>query len=143
MNFSAAPGTRTALSLWIALAGVLLTALTGLLAGLFTPWLLVLAGVEITAAVFLALWYPPRYAAALHGSFDGTAIQAVKGVLWKKEVFVPLTALRTLEIWSTPIEQAARCRMLTLRFAGGAVVLPFLSRETAAQLAAQLEAAEQ
>lgn len=142
MTFAAAPGARLALALWIALAGTLLTALTGLIAGLFTPWLLLLAGFEIAATVGFALWYPPRFTASLHGRFDGTAIHAVKGVLWKKEVFVPLTALRTLETFSTPIERLAGCRILTLRFAGGSVLLPFLSRDEAARLAALLEAAE-
>lgn len=95
MDFHAGEGARKILMLAIAAASVLLAALIGLLAGLFTPWIL-LALIPISAAgVFLFLWYPPRFAASMEGSFDGEAVRARMGVLWKREVFIPMNALRT------------------------------------------------
>ncbi len=140
LTFSADKNSETVLALWIAAAGVLITGLAGCLAGLFTPWLLLLAALTGALTVFAALWYPPRYAAALHGSFDGTAVRAVKGVLWKRELYVPASALRTVESGSTPLQRRCHCRTMVLRFAGGAVLLPLLPEEETERLSKALEA---
>lgn len=142
MRFAADAGAAKVLAAWIAGAGVLATGLAGCLAGLFTPWLLILAGAAALFTVFAALWYPPRYVASLHGQFDGDAVRAVKGVLWKREVYIPVSALRTVETGSTPLQRLFRCRTVVLRFAGGAVMLPLLPDRQAAELAGRLEQPE-
>ena len=53
MTFQAGDGARRVLRLWIALAGVLASGFTGLLAGLLTPWLLLLTAVADILTVFL------------------------------------------------------------------------------------------
>ena len=97
MTFQAGEGARRVLRLWIALAGVLASGLTGLLAGLLTPWLLLLTALVSVLTVFLFLWYPQRYAASLKGGFDGEAVRAQMGVLWRRQIFVPMQALRTFD----------------------------------------------
>ena len=142
MIFGAGSGAQKILAVWISLAGILAVGLIGLLAGLFTPWLLLAAAVVAAADVFLALWYPPRFVRSLRGSFDGVAVRAAWGVCWQREVFVPMVALRTFECWATPLLRWGGCRVLVLRFAGGATLLPLLSAAQAEELAARLEEAE-
>ena len=135
MDFHAGEGARKILMLAIAAA-------SGLLAGLFTPWIL-LALIPISAAgVFLFLWYPPRFAASMEGSFDGEAVRARMGVLWKREVFIPMNALRTFESWAPPLHRIWNCRTIVLRFAGGGAMLPLLSEREAGQLVQMLEDSE-
>ena len=70
MDFHAGEGARKILMLAIAAASVLLAALIGLLAGLFTPWIL-LALIPISAAgVFLFLWYPPGWECCGNGRYS-------------------------------------------------------------------------
>ncbi len=141
LAFAANKNGETVFALWIAAGGILATGLAGCLAGLFTPWLLFLAGLAGAATVAGALWYPPRYAASLHGTFDGVAVRAEKGVLWKREVYIPASALRTVESGSTPLQRRLHCRTVVLRFAGGTVLLPLLPEDEAEQLSQALEAA--
>ncbi len=141
--FRAGDGTAAVLRAWIALAGVLGAALTGLLAGLFTPWLLLLTGAAGLATVVLFLWYPPRYRDSVCGDFDGRAVRAIKGVLWKREIFVPMNALRTFETLNTPLSAHFGCCTVLLRFAGGTAVLPLLDEGDAARLTGLLEEAEE
>ena len=141
LSFSADKHGEAVLTVWIAAGGVFVTGLMGCLAGLFTPWLLLLAGLAGSVTVFAALWYPPRYTAALRGSFDGTAVRAEKGVLWKREVYIPATALRTVETGATPLQRRLRSRTVVLSFAGGAVLLPLLPEEETERLSHALEIA--
>lgn len=141
LSFSADRHGEAVLTIWIAAVGVLVTGLIGCLAGLFTPWILLLAGAAGGGTVFAALWYPPRYAAALRGSFDGTAVRAEKGVFWKREVYIPTTALRTVETGATPLQRRLHSRTVVLRFAGGAVLLSLLPEEEAERLSRALEIA--
>ena len=60
MQFWAGDGAPHVLRVWIALTGLAAAALTGMLAGLFTPWLLVLSGLVVLTAAFLFLWFPGR-----------------------------------------------------------------------------------
>ncbi len=143
MTFQAGEGARRVLRLWIALAGVLASGLTGLLAGLLTPWLLLLTALVSVLTVFLFLWYPQRYAASLKGGFDGEAVRAQMGVLWRRQIFVPMQALRTFETWQTPIQRLFHCRTLILRFAGGAAILPLLPDPDALMLTRMLEECEE
>ena len=88
------------------------------------------------------LWYPPRFAASMEGSFDGEAVRARMGVLWKREVFIPMNALRTFESWAPPLHRIWNCRTIVLRFAGGGAMLPLLSEREAGQLVQMLEDSE-
>lgn len=142
MQFAANDDAKKVLRIWIAAAGLVAVTLSAALAGFFTPWLLVVTGFVGILTVYISLWYPPRYADVFQGSCDGTAIRAVKGVLWKRELFVPLSALRTFEMSATPVQRIFRCRSVVLRFAGGAVLLPLLPEQQAEQLAAVIEKCE-
>lgn len=143
MLFWAGDGAPQVLRIWIALSGVAATALSGMVAGLFTPWLLLLSALVALATVVLFLWFPPRYADSVHGSFDGTAVRGTKGVLWRREVFIPMNALRTFEILDTPVQRHFGCRTLLIRFAGGSAVLPLLAKGDAERLVRLLEEAEE
>lgn len=142
MRFAADDGAKTVLRIWIAAAGLISVAVSAAVAGFFTPWLLLITGLLGILTVFLSLWYPPRYAALFTGSCDGVAIRAAKGVLLRREIFVPLSALRTFEINATPMQKVFRCRSVVLRFAGGAVLLPLIPLKQAEQLAAIIEKCE-
>lgn len=139
VSFAAESGAAKVLTVWITAGGIAVVALSAAIAGLFAVWLLAFTGVFIAAVVFAAQWYPPRYAAALKGRFDGMAVHAVKGVLWKREIFVPAGALRTIEISSTPTQRLFGCRSVILRFAGGSSVLPLLPKQQAEALVGSIE----
>lgn len=142
MEFRAGDGARRVLMALAALLTVLSAGVVGLLAGLISPWLL-LGLIPVGLAGLLAfLWYPPRFAASLSGSFDGTAVRASVGVLWRKEIFVPMNALRTFECWKLPLHRFWNCRTIILRFAGGATMLPLLREEDAIRLVERLEETE-
>lgn len=143
MRFCAGDGAQHVLRLWIALAGIAVTALVAVLAGLLTPWLLIACGLVGAATLFLFLWYPSRYSRSMQGHFDGGAIRAEMGVLWRRQIFIPMDALRTFEIWDTPLQRKCKCRSLILRFAGGSTILPLLSEANAYYLAKLLEEAEE
>lgn len=142
MQFWAGDGAPRVLRVWIAATGVAATAFCGLIAGLFTPWLLVLCGLTALLTVFLFWWFPGRYADSVHGSFDGTAVRATKGVLWRRQVFIPMNALRTFELLDTPVQRHFGCRTMLIRFAGGTAVLLLLSWRDAERLEKLLEEAE-
>lgn len=76
---------------------------------------------------------------SLHGSCDAQAVRAEKGVFWTQKLFIPVSSLRTVESWATPLHRLCRCRTIVLRFAGGAAFLPFLPEEQAERLTALLE----
>lgn len=65
------------------------------------------------------------------------------GVLWRRQIFVPMQALRTFETWQTPIQRLFHCRTLILRFAGGAAILPLLPDPDALMLTRMLEECEE
>lgn len=138
MHFSAGTGTIRVLTVWISVAGVAITAAISALAGLFTPWLLIGSAIMGGVTVFAALWYPHRYASVLQGDFDGISIRSTTGVFRKRSLFVPVKALRTFEICSTPLHRIFGCRTVILRFAGGAAYLPLLPTEQAEAFTAAL-----
>lgn len=142
MEWQLGDSARRVLRLWISLAGIVGCLLAGGLAGLFTPWLLIPAGVLAGGTVFLALWYPGRYVSAFRGCMDRHAVRAQTGVFWRREWYIPLSALRTFESWETPLQRRLGCRTLILHFAGGAIVLPLLSAQDSEQLVEKLKAAE-
>ncbi|MPN12337.1 hypothetical protein SDC9_159653 [bioreactor metagenome] len=142
MKFAADYGAQRVLEIWIAAFGIAAVALTAAFAGLFTPWLLIITAVSGGVTVFAFLWYPPHYADSLSGSFDGAAVRAVKGVFWRKELFVPVEALRTIEMSATPVQRMFHCRTVILRFAGGSALLPLLPEEQARSLTAALQACD-
>lgn len=116
-----------------------LAAFFGALAGLLAVWLLAGSALVGAATLFGVLWYAPRYAGSLHGSCDAQAVRAEKGVFWTQKLFIPVSSLRTVESWATPLHRLCRCRTIVLRFAGGAAFLPFLPEEQAERLTALLE----
>ena len=139
MEFAAESSAARVLALWITAAGMAVTSLTAALAGLITPWLLVLTGIGIFLTIVASQWYPPRYAAAFHGRFDGSSIYASRGVFWKKELYIPTHALRTVELCSTPLQRRLRCITLVLHYAGGTAILPLLPEEQAKALAGAID----
>ena len=142
MTFRAGDGACKILMLAIAAGSVLLAGLIGLAAGLLTPWLLLLLIPVDAAGVFLFFWYPPRFVASVEGSFDGKAVRARMGVLWKRDIFIPMNALRTFEGWAPPLHRMWKCRTIVLRFAGGSAALPLLSEQEAGRLIQMLEDTE-
>lgn len=139
MEFQAGDGACRVLRLWLAGLGILAASLIGLLAGLFTGWLLVGSVLAGLTTLWGILWYAPRYARGLQGTCSSEAVRAYKGVLWKQELYIPISSLRTVESWATPAQRLFGCRCIVLRFAGGAAVLPLLPEEQAQQLARMLE----
>lgn len=139
MEFQAGAGACRVLRLWMAGIGILASSFIGLLAGLLTPLLLIGSGLTGLVTLVGALWYPPRYARFLQGSCTSEAVRAVKGVFWKQELFIPVSSLRTVESWTTPLHRIFRCRSIVLRFAGGAAFLPLLPEAQAQKLTRLLE----
>lgn len=84
-------------------------------------------------------WYVPAYCRSLKGWLDGTAVHVEDGVWWHRHTMVPLSSLRTFEVWSLPLHRLFGCRTVILRFAGGSTRLPLLDTETVARLTALLE----
>ncbi|HPU58802.1 MAG TPA: PH domain-containing protein [Candidatus Avimonas sp.] len=142
MQLSADKGAEKVITLWITLAGVAASSIISALAGLITPWLLILTIIAGVITVVAAIWYPPEYARHFKGSFDGYAIRATTGVFIKKELFVPVKALRTFDLCSTPVQRLFGCRTVILRFAGGAALLPLLPAGQAEKLVSELERIE-
>ena len=137
-----------------------LTISTGAPRLLRVVWTAVTLGVGIAATVFrgwLPMWYGfvwcvvavawvwgvfvhvPRYCRAFGGEYDGQAVCWHGGVWWRRETRVPLSALRTFEVWAPPLHRLFRCRTMVLRFAGGSAWLPLLSESLAAALTAHFE----
>ncbi len=139
MEFHTGDGACKVLAIWIAALGVMGATFTGALAGLFTPWLLIVSGLVVVATLFGAIWYPPQYARSLSGRCGEDEVYAEKGVFWRQEVFIPVSSLRTVESWVTPLQKLFRCRTIILRFAGGAAILPLLPDAQAQELTRRLE----
>ena len=133
MTFGAGAGAqavlRTAVIVVTAAAVVFLRWLIGPL------WCLA----PIVVAVFLLVWYLPKLTRSLYGEMDDTRIYVRYGVLWQWETVVSISALRTFETWSSPLQRLCHCRTVVLRFAGGCTLLPLLDADTADRLTAKLE----
>lgn len=85
------------------------------------------------------LYYVPRLAASLYGDMDPQRVYVRYGLIIRREMVVPLHALRTFECWTPPLHRLFRCRTVVLRFAGGCVWLPLLDAKTAERLTVRLE----
>lgn len=142
MDFHTGRQAAFLLAVWITAAGLPGMAVIGAAAVFFGPLLWIAAVLFSLIIAAAALWYPPRYAAAFAGRFDGWALRVESGVFWRRERIIPADALRTLECCSTPLQHRLRLQTLVLRFAGGTAVLPLLDREEALQLSSLLEKAE-
>lgn len=133
MTFCAGTGAqailRTAVIAVTAVAVVLLRWLIGSL------WCLV----PMVVAVFLLVWYLPKLTRSLYGEMEDNRIYVRYGVLWRWETVVSISALRTFETWSSPLQRLFHCRTVVLRFAGGCTLLPLLDADTADRLTAKLE----
>ncbi len=142
MEFRAGTGAVWVLRT-VLLAAVLLAATVLWLPSLlWTDWPTACAVLPLFT-VPLGWWYTKRLTRSLHGAVTKTAVRARYGVLWRRELFVPVAALRTFEVWTPPLHRACRCRTVVLRFAGGAAWLPLLDKEDADRLTAWLEALEE
>lgn len=134
MTFGVGAG---AIGLLRAAASVLTVAVVLLLRWLWGPtvW------VALPIAALIGLWYRllPRWVASVYGALTERGVYLRCGVWWRREITVPLDALRTFETWVPPLHALFRCRTVVLRFAGGCVWLPFLAEDTAQALTARLE----
>lgn len=141
LSFSADKHGEAVLTVWIAAVGVLVTGLIGCLAGLFTPWILRWPGRRAAGRFSPRSGTrpatPPRCAAALTERRCGRT----KGCSGSGEVYIPATALRTVETGATPLQRRLHSRTVVLRFAGGAVLLSLLPEEEAERLSRALEIA--
>lgn len=105
------------------------------------PWW---CGWSVALPLFLCgMWYAPRLTRSLRGALAPQAIYAAYGVVWTREWYVPLEALRTFEVWTPPLHRLFRCRTVVLRFAGGCAWLPLLARQDADRLAEWLARREE
>ena len=142
MEFRAADGAvwllRTALLIGAAVAAVLLWLPSLLWAG----WPKVSVVIPF---VFLlpCWWYAARLIASVYGNVTARAVHLRYGVLWIREIFVPMEALRTFEVWTPPLHRIFRCRTVVLRFAGGAALVPLLGIQAATQFTQVLETLEE
>ena len=97
----------------------------------------------VCAILVVALW---QLAASVcrnfYGELTDTFIRLRYGVLWKCETVVPLSAIRSIEQWIPPLARFSDACMVTLRFAGGNLRLPFLSQQTATALVERLQQKE-
>ena len=87
-------------------------------------------------------WYAACWSRSLFGSVNKNVVYVRYGVLWRREALIPLSALRVVELWASPLHRVFRCRTAVLRFAGGAMRIPFLSQKDATRLCGFLESAE-
>lgn len=130
---------RVILAVGALTAGVLLW-----IPSLFWEWWPLWCGCGVALPLFLcSVWYAPRLTRSLRGVLTPQAIHAVYGVVWTREWYVPLEALRTFEVWTPPLHRLFRCRTVVLRFAGGCAWLPLLARQDADRLAERLARREE
>ena len=134
LELSPGAGAVMVVRVWLSAAGVCVTSLFAALAGLFSPWILIGAAVVAVVTIIASWWYPARYVDSIRGHFDGKAVHAGYGVFWRQKLYVPVSALRTVEHWQTPLQRYCHCCTVTLRFAGGGVVLSMLSDEQGERL---------
>ena len=121
-------------------AGLIAAGILGALAGFL--WLPLL---WLQLPLWLAgLWgvcvYPTLWAQRSGGELQNGQLYIRRGVCWRREWRIPLSALRGLEWWESPLHRFADCRTLILHYTGGRVFLPLLPREQAMVLWEQLEA---
>ena len=140
MSFGAEKRAARLLALWIGIGGVVAHFVIGYLAWwLWTPlaWLFL----PLYPCLYWAVWvYPVRWAAGYGGELDASQLYIHRGVLWRREWLLPLSALRSVEWWEPPLHRLFGCRTLLLRHTGGTVLLPLLPRGQAAALWKRLEA---
>ena len=134
MELSGDSGVTAVLQIWISIAGTAACAVISAASGLFTPWLLIAAAASAAASIFASQWYPRRYSDSIRGCFDAGSIRAVHGVLWKKEIVVPVSSLRTAEYRQTPLQRRYKSCTVILRFAGGGAAFPLLPQNQGMEL---------
>lgn len=98
--------------------------------------------VGVALAMTFGWWYTVRWSRSLLGSVDKCTVYVRYGVWRQREALIPLSALRAVEIWTLPLHRVFRLRTVVLRFAGGAMRIPFLSVADARRLCDFLESAE-
>ena len=141
MTFTAGRGAigvlRAAWSIILLLPAGALVVLCRCAAAWRMGWLL------LVAVWGAGMWYYlPRLCRSLQGVFGKQAVHFCVGVWWKREVFVPLDALRNFEVWAPPLHRLFHCRTVVLRFAGGSAWLPLLGETVVHDLTAFLKESE-
>ena len=101
-------------------------------------WITVVCAMLGTILLQLAALICRRF----YGSVTDSAVRLRYGVLWQCETVVPLSAIRSIEQWIPPFARFSDACMVTLRFAGGNLRLPFLSQQTATALVERLQQKE-
>jgi len=134
LELSPGAGAVMVVRVWLFAVGVGVTSLFAALAGLFSPWILTGTAAAAITTIIASWWYPVKYVDSICGHFDGAAVHAEHGVFWRQKLYVPVSALRTVEHWQTPLQRYCHCCTVTLRFAGGGVVLSMLSDEQGERL---------
>lgn len=142
MEFFAGNGAVALLRTAVSLIAAAVVTCAAVAAPVWSPFLW---GIPLVAAVWAAsvFWHIPRFKRSVWGTFDGGNVRIAYGVFWQREIYVPLSALRTFEIWAPPLHRLFRCRTVVLRFAGGAALLPLLGCDTAAALTEALDHSEE
>lgn len=142
MTFCAGRGAVRVLRTAVVVGSIVITVLLWLPSRwwLWWPWWVCVAPLPILG--LLTVRYIPRLVSSFHGVFDAHAVRARYGLLWRRDVFVPLDSLRTYEVWTPPLHRLFGCRTVVLRFAGGAAWLPLLDSADAYHLTTRLEELE-
>lgn len=83
--------------------------------------------------------YVPFLVRSVYGECRAEGLYVRFGVVFRREMHVPFSTLRTYETWAPPLHTLCGCRTMVLRFAGGSVWLPFISTDTARRVAAYVE----
>ncbi len=139
MEFRAGTGATRLIRTVVWAAATAIAVVLWLPSRFFAAWSPWWAAVPLMVCVPIALWYVPRFTRSIRGALTNDAVYAAYGILWKRELFVPVEALRTFEIWTLPLHRIFGCRTVILRFAGGSAWLPLLEKAEAYALTEWLE----
>ncbi len=139
MDFRAGAGATRLMRIVVGAAATALAMVLWLPSCFFAAWSAWWAVVPLVLSVPITLWYVPRFTRSIRGALTDEAVYAAYGIVWQRELFVPVEALRTFEIWTLPLHRLFRCRTVILRFAGGAAWLPLLEETQAYALTEWLE----
>lgn len=139
MSFSRAMTAGWVLRSIFTLVTVMVCAISHIVLSRFGWWSIALLLFWVTLWAVLCFAYTPAFCRRFCGEFDGNAVRTHSGVLIRRQTVVPLSSLRTFEVWAPPIHRFFGCRTVILRFAGGCAWLLLISEKTARRLTRVLE----
>ncbi len=143
MTFHAGRGAVWVLRGTLVVADVILTVTIVVLSRWLPFWIRWCCPIPTLVLLPLFFLYVPKLVHSLYGRVDRSAVNVSYGLLWQREIYAPLEALRTYEIWMPPLHRAFRCRTVVLRFAGGSAWLPLLDRTDVERLTTYFEVDEE